>query len=349
MKTLRLFLLLSILLLTQTGFSQNPRNILIDDLTSTMCGHCPCMDTVLQQVILKQHPNTVIMAIHGSMSAYKNNDFFPLIDSLGFDSDGAACVNRMGLPSVVEVIADTVNARYARMPESPVKMEIISKIYDPVSRFVTIVVKSTAMQPGMNGIYRINAAILESNLIGFQEHFPECPGGDNYNHRFVLRAMNFIPVGDILINGNWAQQTSVTRTFSMDVDEDWVESNCDVILYIDKMQGPLNISPIQQSIKQGVTRPMGVEPIINSSTAIVGIFPNPVHGSTNIHLRIAETGSAKVVLIDINGKIVKILTEQKLSAGLYNLELDASGIPAGNYFIRMDLNSQVYSKKIQIQ
>jgi hypothetical protein len=349
MKTVLPVIVFVFLLFAQAGSAQNPRNILIDDLTSTNCGHCPCMDTVLQKVILKSHPNTIIIAIHSTMSAYENNDFRPLVDSLHFESDGAAGVNRMGIPSVIDVIVDTVNARYARMPQSPVKMEIVSRNYDPGSRKLQVVVKSTALEPNMNGIYRINAAIVESNLIGYQQHFPECPGGDSYNHRFVLRALNFIPVGDIIVNGNWAQQTSFTRTFIMDVDEDWVESNCDVLLYIDKMQGPLNYSEIQQAIKQGVTRPMGVEPVTPANSAFLGVFPNPVKGTAKIHLSIVQAGKAKIELIDMNGKNVKTLTDQKLDSGLYNLEFDASAIPSGNYLIRMDLNHQVYSTKIQIQ
>lgn len=349
MKTVLPVIVVFFLLFAQAGSAQNPRNILIDDLTSTNCGHCPCMDTVLQKVILKNHPNTIIIAIHGSMSGYENNDFRPLVDSLHFDSDGAAGVNRMGIPSVVDVIVDTVNARYARMPESPVKMEIVSRNYDSESRMLQVVVKSTALQPNMNGIYRINAALVESNLIGWQEHFPECPGGMDYNHRFVLRALNFIPVGDMIVNGNWAQQTSVTRTFSFDVDEEWVDSNCDVIFYVDKMQGPLNYSEIQQSIKQGVTRPMGVEPVTSANNAILGVFPNPVHATAKVHLSIIQAGNAKIELFDINGKNVKTLTDQKLDTGLYNLEFDASAIPSGNYLIRMELNQQVYSTKIQIQ
>ena len=345
----RSILVISFLLLVSTGFTQNLRNILIDDLTNTNCGHCPCMDTVLQQVILKHHPNTVIIAIHGSMSRYENNDFFPLIDSLHFESDGAAHVNRMGLPTEIDGISDTVDARYARMPQSPVKLEIMSKNYDPASGQLTVVVKSTALLQGMQGQYRINAAILESNLIGYQQHFPECPGGDAYNHKFVLRALKFNPMGDNLVIGNWEQNTFITRTIILDVDEDWVASNCDVIVFVDKAQGPLNNSEIQQAITQGITRPLGVEPVTSMPTAILNVFPNPVHGITSIHISIAEAGSVRSVLIDMNGKLVKTITDQHLASGLYNMEFDASEIPAGNYMIRMESNRQAYTTKIQIQ
>jgi hypothetical protein len=141
------------------------------------------------------------------------------------------------------------------------------------------------------------------------------------------------------------------RTFEMEVDEAWVESNCDIVLYIDKKQGALNSSPIQQSIKQGVTRPLGIEPIAagKAPTTIMNVFPNPVHGIANVHLRLAESGATQVVLFDMSGKKVKTLTEEKLAAGLYNLEFDASGIPTGSYIIRMNLNQKEYTSKIQIQ
>ncbi|MEI6173117.1 MAG: Omp28-related outer membrane protein [Bacteroidota bacterium] len=333
----------------QTGYTQNPRNILIQNLTSTNCGHCPCMDTVMEKVILKSHPNTLIIEIHGIMSKYENNDFFPLIDSLHYETSGAAQVNQMGVPSDIDEVVDTVNARYARMPQSPVKLEITSKEYNPGSREMTVVVKATAIKPGMQGQYRINAVLIESNLIGHQQHFPECPGGDDYNHKNVLRAMNFIPMGDILVNGTWEQDSAVTRTISMNVDEEWVDANCDMIIFIDKYQGALNVSEIQQAVKQGVARPLGLEPVTASPTAILSVFPNPVHGPVHVHIRMAESGQVSAALFDFSGKMVKTLTDQKLPAGFYNLEFDASDIPDGNYILRMESNNQVYTTKIKIQ
>jgi len=332
-----------------TGYTQNPRNILIQNLTNTNCGHCPCMDTVMEKVILKSHPNTLIIEIHGIMSRYENNDFFPLIDSLHYETSGAAQVNQMGDPSDIDEVVDTVNARYARMPQSPVKLEITSKEYNPSSREMTVVVNATALKPGMQGQYRINAVLIESNLIGYQQHFPECPGGDSYNHKYVLRAMSFIPMGDILVNGIWEQGSVVTRTLSLNVDEEWVDANCDMIIFIDKDQGALNVSEIQQAVKQGVARPLGFEAVATSPTAILSVFPNPVHGQAHVHIRMAEAGQVNAVLFDFSGKMVKTLTDQKLPAGLFNLEFDATGLPEGNYLIRMEANNMVYTSKIQIQ
>jgi hypothetical protein len=347
MKTVLSVFLLSLLLFTQTLSGQNPRNILIDDLTSTNCGHCPCMDTVLQKVVLQRHPNTVIIALHGPMSNYEDRDFLKVIDSLHFESN-ASLINRMGVPTEIDGIPDTVDARYARMPQSPVKMEIVSNTYDPVSRIVTVVVNSTALQPDMTGQFRINAAVIESNLVGYQQHFPECPGGDAYNHKFVLRALAFNPVGDNLISGNWDQQTAIKRTFVFDLKDAWVDSNCDVVVFVDKNMGSLGVSEIQQAVKQGITRPLGLESMAASS-AILNIYPNPVRGAANVHLRIAEGGPAKIFLVDMNGKMLKVLTEQKLAAGIYSLEFDASEIPAGSYLLQMHLNHQVFTSKIQIR
>jgi hypothetical protein len=307
------------------------------------------MDTMLQQVILKNHPNTVIIAIHGALSNYENNDFYPLIDSLHFDADGAANVNQMGEPSNIDDISDTVNARYARSVESPVKIEIISKDYNASNRILTVVAKSTAMQAGMSGQYRINAVILESNLISYQWHFPECPGGDGYNHRNVLRAMKFITNGDNLIKGEWAQQKEISRTFSMELDDKWVPSNCDVVIFVDKANGTLNNSEIQQAVKQGITRPLGIEPNPSASDGILNVFPNPVHGLANIHISIAEDGPVKVDLYDINGRKVKSVSDQKLKAGVFNIEFDASGISSGSYILQMEANKKVYSTKMQIR
>ena len=289
------------------------------------------------------------MNLHGYMSNYENSDLYPMIDSMHFYPAGAAHVNRMGLPIDIDLIPDTVNARYSRMSESPVKIEILSISYDPATRMSTVVVKSTAVQPNMSGLYRINAAITESNLVGYQQNFPECPGGNAYNHKFVLRTLKFNPVGDYLVDGNWGQQTALTRTISVELDDKWIASNCDVVIYIDRFNGTLNNSEIQQAVVQGVTRPLGMEKTESASSAILNVFPNPVHGMAHIHVRISTEGNVNAGLFDMNGKRVKIVTDQKLSAGFYNMEFNTSDLPAGSYIFRMETNQQVYSTQIQIQ
>ena len=44
----------------------------------------------------------------------------------------------------------------------------------------------------------------------------------------------------------------------------------------------------------------------------------------------------KLAVFDITGKEVAVLVNQELSAGVYNVDFDASNLSSGTYFYRME-------------
>ncbi|MBE2217569.1 MAG: SBBP repeat-containing protein [Ignavibacteria bacterium] len=65
-------------------------------------------------------------------------------------------------------------------------------------------------------------------------------------------------------------------------------------------------------------------------------YPNPFNPKTNIGLRIAGFGFVSLKVFDITGKEVSVLVNEELSAGVYNVDFEASNLSSGTYFYSME-------------
>lgn len=64
-------------------------------------------------------------------------------------------------------------------------------------------------------------------------------------------------------------------------------------------------------------------------------YPNPFNPVTNIRVQMPNSGFVKLAVFDITGKEAAVLINGNLSAGTYNIDLDASHLASGTYFYRM--------------
>lgn len=72
-------------------------------------------------------------------------------------------------------------------------------------------------------------------------------------------------------------------------------------------------------------------------------YPNPFNPETRISFSLAESGPAKLVLMDILGREVAVLKNERLEAGTHILMFNGSSLASGTYFLRLTSsgNSQV--------
>jgi hypothetical protein len=77
-------------------------------------------------------------------------------------------------------------------------------------------------------------------------------------------------------------------------------------------------------------------------------YPNPFNPATNIGFRIADFGFVSLKVFDITGKEVAVLVNEKLSAGTYNTEFDASQFSSGIYFYTMTASGYSQTRKMML-
>ena len=85
-------------------------------------------------------------------------------------------------------------------------------------------------------------------------------------------------------------------------------------------------------------RPIGVKPTgteIPSRFSLSQNYPNPFNPVTIINYELPTAGLVKMVIYDILGREIKVLINEKQSAGKYKVEFDGSNFPSGVYFYRL--------------
>ena len=75
-------------------------------------------------------------------------------------------------------------------------------------------------------------------------------------------------------------------------------------------------------------------------------YPNPFNPSTNIKYNVPENGFVKLAVYNLVGEEVNVLVNGQVNAGFYELEFDASKLPSGVYFYRLQAGSFVETKKM---
>ncbi len=68
-------------------------------------------------------------------------------------------------------------------------------------------------------------------------------------------------------------------------------------------------------------------------------YPNPFNPTTNINYEMPFDGLVKIVVYDNIGREVKTLVNGNINAGYYKADFNASGLPSGIYFYRVNASS----------
>ncbi len=75
-------------------------------------------------------------------------------------------------------------------------------------------------------------------------------------------------------------------------------------------------------------------------------YPNPFNPSTNIKFAIPQAGNVKMVIFDVLGREITTLVNEFRSAGVYQVDFDASALSSGVYFYRIDAGNFTQTKKM---
>ena len=65
------------------------------------------------------------------------------------------------------------------------------------------------------------------------------------------------------------------------------------------------------------------------------VYPNPFNPTTNISFSVPEISNVLLEVYDINGHIIRELTNNLYLQGVYTVSWNASDYPSGMYFVRM--------------
>ena len=80
----------------------------------------------------------------------------------------------------------------------------------------------------------------------------------------------------------------------------------------------------------------------------ISIHPNPVTATANIEFTIANNSDVNIAVFDILGKQITNLYNGEMSMGSQNITWDVNELNNGVYFVKIQMNNQVVTKKIMV-
>jgi len=70
-------------------------------------------------------------------------------------------------------------------------------------------------------------------------------------------------------------------------------------------------------------------------------YPNPGNGNSTIKYSVDATSQIKITVMDMQGKLIKVLSDKKQEAGVYNVQWDNGSLTAGTYLVIASKNGVV--------
>ncbi len=103
---------------------------------------------------------------------------------------------------------------------------------------------------------------------------------------------------------------------------------------------PKEQNPVSNEIVKGEEIPSDF--VLNQN------YPNPFNPSTQISFSLPKASKTQLKVYDLLGREVKVLLNERLSSGTYNLTFDASDLSSGVYLYQLKTDTGVLSKKMTL-
>lgn len=82
--------------------------------------------------------------------------------------------------------------------------------------------------------------------------------------------------------------------------------------------------------------------------AQLSAYPNPAADQLTVSFRAQSDSEAWIELTDLSGKQVLVVGKEQWNKGTIEKQLNVSGVPAGNYLVRVHMNGAVATQKVNV-
>lgn len=304
--------------------------------------------------MLDSLPNTIVVAFHGEFSIpFNEYQGDSVAHSFPFGID-IAIPDGLGYGVDYLHIMDTVKNLYKKHPETPIALEISSKLWDPDRRVVDLTLSMRNDGPDLSGSYWFNVIVTEDNI---KEHHKTCTGcstpdypaqpyiDSDYINSWVTRKMVFWSQGKSLVKDTWWEGVAFTESCSIFIEPEWISQNCYIVVSVYEKADSLYNSPVMQAIREPVIGWTDISESGISRDGTIGIFPNPFSTSTTIEYELKQPEKVTLKVYDYLGKQV-FQTEDNQSQGKQQLIWNAESFADGIYYYSLQIGEKVANGKM---
>ncbi len=186
------------------------------------------------------------------------------------------------------------------------------------------------------------------------------------NHPLYQNGYNFTNLG----GGQWrinflAKQTQTTGFFPIPIEIKFSFStgsdttvrvmnsvnNQLFSFYFYRQPTAVVFDPDNMIVIKTATLTMGIEGNVNMTPDKFELYqnePNPFNPVTSINYDIPKNSYVKLVVYDLLGKQIKVLVNEKKSAGKYNVSFNGMNLPSGLYLYKLEAENFVQVKKMML-
>jgi len=93
---------------------------------------------------------------------------------------------------------------------------------------------------------------------------------------------------------------------------------------------------------------LGINPISNNNPTTFKLeqnFPNPFNPQTMIRFSVAKKSFVQLRVIDVLGRVVKVVVEEELKPSVYQVTVDGSSYSSGIYFYQLTADGKIIDTK----
>jgi hypothetical protein len=132
--------------------------------------------------------------------------------------------------------------------------------------------------------------------------------------------------------------------YDSDTVDDWVRGDTDGNILDHEIRltpGAMNSSGVVQIDRDDVDA-------VPMELALDGNYPNPFNSATTITYALPQPAEAMLTVFDLLGRTVQVLATGRQPAGTYEVSFEATGLPSGVYFYRLEAGDYVETKSLML-
>ncbi len=242
---LTLFLFCALNNYSQTLVSTEPtlKTVVLENFTGINCSNCPDGHAIAESIRAANPDRVIIVGVHqGSYATpstgqpdFRTSFGNSLANQAKLTGYPAGTVNRhifsayaMNNGTAMSRGAWSAASSQMLLQSSPVNVGVKS-VFDPATRLLTVDVEAFYTATPQTSTNYINVALLESNVIAYQNG-----GSSNYNHKNILRHFLTGQWGDTITNLAYGSFRAKNYTYT--VPSNFNITNCDIAVYIAQSQ-----------------------------------------------------------------------------------------------------------------
>lgn len=357
----------SINILTTNGTTVS-REVLLEEFTTAPCQFCPDGAVVVEQ-ILATNPSVIAVGEHACFST----DAMTIPEASTYCADfgsGAptACVDRVLFPGETNVAHGrgtwATNASARANVGSPANINLTGT-YNSASRQVSVDI-NTDFVDYVAGDIRVTLFVVEDSVTGTgpgydqvnafnaQAGHPYAGAGNpivGFVHRHVLR--DVYPTTDAwgdntVIPAAPSINTPYNKNYTFTLNSAWKEKDVSLVAFVSYFNADVSQRVVLNASEVKLNNLVTSVNEIQKDEQSLSIYPNPTAAVTNFAFNLSESRNVELSIMDITGKKVIAQNFGQLSSGNQLIKLDVSSLTNGIYFVNLQLDNEVVTKKISV-